>query len=570
MKTTALTVLFLFLMTASGYCQLGSQVSSADLSTVDSPSTTSPSKIKDLEVLGRVWGFLKYYHPAVAKGAYNWDQELFKILPDVLQVKTAKERDNVLLKWIEALGEVKKGKDSRPTAELVKLSPDLNWINESGLGSALASKLKEIHTAKRGNEHHYIALAPRVQNPIFKNEESYSSQDYPDTAVRLLALYRYWNMIQYFFPYRALTDKSWDNILEMFIPHFVQAQNELEYKLAVLTLIAHVQDTHANINSYDTAIQRFKGNHYAPVQISFVENKAVVTDYLNDELAIPTGLKKGDVIDSVNGRSIEEIIKDMLPYMPASNYPTQLRGIARNLLRTNDTALTVVYTRGLTSNKTAVGCYLPQKANIYSKIQKKDTCFRLINSDIAYLYPGTIKNSYLPAIMPEVLNKKGLIIDLRCYPSEFVVFTLGWYLMPKPTPFVKFSKGDLLNPGLFTFTEPLNVGGRNSKYYKGKVVILVNELTQSQAEYTTMAFRVAPNATVIGSTTAGADGNVSHITLPGGIKTMISGIGVYYPDGRETQRVGIVPDIEIKPTIKGIIENRDEVLEKAIKLISES
>ncbi len=49
---------------------------------------------------------------------------------------------------------------------------------------------------------------------------------------------------------------------------------------------------------------------------------------------------------------------------------------------------------------------------------------------------------------------------------------------------------------------------------------------------------------------------------------MISGIGVYYPDGKETQRLGIVPDIELRPTIKGIRENRDELLEKAIEIIN--
>ena len=83
-----------------------------------------------------------------------------------------------------------------------------------------------------------------------------------------------------------------------------------------------------------------------------------------------------------------------------------------------------------------------------------------------------------------------------------------------------------------------------------------------------MAFRRAPGATVIGSTTAGADGNVSEFPLPGLIRTMISGIGIYFPDGKETQRTGIVPDIEVKPTIKGILEGRDELLEKAKDLIN--
>jgi len=83
-----------------------------------------------------------------------------------------------------------------------------------------------------------------------------------------------------------------------------------------------------------------------------------------------------------------------------------------------------------------------------------------------------------------------------------------------------------------------------------------------------MAFRAVSNSKIVGSTTAGADGNVSVILLPGGLRTSISGIGVYYPDGTETQRVGIIPDIIVKPTIKGIKEGKDEVLDKALELIN--
>ena len=103
--------------------------------------------------------------------------------------------------------------------------------------------------------------------------------------------------------------------------------------------------------------------------------------------------------------------------------------------------------------------------------------------------------------------------------------------------------------------------------YKGKVAILVDEVSQSQAEYTTMALRAGPRAIVVGSTTAGADGNVSSIPLPGGISTMMSGIGVFYPDQTPTQRIGIVPDVVVTPTIDGIREGRDEVLEAALRQI---
>ncbi len=84
-----------------------------------------------------------------------------------------------------------------------------------------------------------------------------------------------------------------------------------------------------------------------------------------------------------------------------------------------------------------------------------------------------------------------------------------------------------------------------------------------------MALQAGDNTKIIGSTTAGADGNVSDIMLPGGLKTRISGIGVYYPNGKETQRVGIVPDIEVKPTIEGIRKGKDELLLKAIEIISD-
>ena len=96
--------------------------------------------------------------------------------------------------------------------------------------------------------------------------------------------------------------------------------------------------------------------------------------------------------------------------------------------------------------------------------------------------------------------------------------------------------------------------------------MLVDEVSVSQAEYTTMAFRAAPNTIVVGSTTAAADGNVSPIPLPGGVNSLISGIGVFYPDKTPTQRVGIVPDLEVLPTIQGIRDGRDEVLEAGVSL----
>ena len=98
-------------------------------------------------------------------------------------------------------------------------------------------------------------------------------------------------------------------------------------------------------------------------------------------------------------------------------------------------------------------------------------------------------------------------------------------------------------------------------------MVIVNENTQSSAEFSTMIFQTIPGCITIGSQTAGADGNVSEFYLPGNIRTRISGLGVYYPDGTETQRVGVHIDEIVKPTVAGIKAGRDELYERAVEII---
>lgn len=526
------------------------------------------AQIENLKQLGLIWGFLKYYHPNIAKGEYNWDYELFRILPKVLNADNSKKRDSVLIKWIDSFGEFSQGKEAAFKSSDIKIEPDLVWIKNSNFSDELTTLLLKVKNADRPKEHYYIGLQPGVGNPDFKNENAYSQMKYPDAGFRLLTLYRYWNIIQYYFPYKNLIEEDWKNVLEEFIPKFIKAKDDKEYTLTVLELIGRVHDTHANIWGGNPVLNNYFGLRYAAVELTFIESKPVVTGFYDEKLGKETGLEIGDIISIVNNRPVEEIIKERLKYSPASNYPTKLRDISSNLLRTNDSIINIEFIRGDKREIKKLKTFSSKEINIYSKYQVTDTCFKLINKDIAYINNGSLKREYLPKIWKEIENTKGLIIDIRNYPSDFPIYDLSSYLMPKSTPFVKFTNGSIESPGLFTFTKSLNAGKKNKSYFKGKVVILINEISQSSAEFHAMAYRVNPNSTVIGSTTAGADGNVSQFYLPGGISTMISGIGVYYPDGKETQRIGIVPNIELKPTIQGITKGQDELINRAIEIIN--
>lgn len=513
---------------------------------------------RNLFVLGKVWGFVKYYHPAIAEGKISWDYELFRMLPKI----NSQNFDGELVQWINKLGTFKTTTQKLPKESTIKLLPNTKWISDTNLiSSDLSSLLQKINRAERSDKNYYIKLHKIVNNPNFTDEKVYSKMEYSDTGVKLLAVFRYWNMIEYFSPNRHLMDENWDSVLTEFIPRMTATKDQKEYTLTLLELIGKIQDTHANIWGYNSVLDAFFGENVAPVKIKFIENKAIVVK-LQDEFK-DANLQVGDVIVSVNGVKVEDWLNNNLKYFPASNYPTQLRDVARKMLRTNDNSIQLTIENSSGVKDVVIGTIK------YKYFREEPVSHKIINENIGYIYPGTLKKGEINEIMEKFLDKKGLIVDLRCYPSDFIIFSLSNYLLNEKKDFVKFTAGDIKTPGLFTFRGgEMQVGGKNKDAFKGKVIILVNEETQSQAEYSAMALRVAPNAKVLGSTTAGADGNVSTIILPGNIFTYISGIGVLTPDGSETQRIGIVPDIKMEPTIKGIRSGKDELLEKAIELIN--
>ena len=100
------------------------------------------------------------------------------------------------------------------------------------------------------------------------------------------------------------------------------------------------------------------------------------------------------------------------------------------------------------------------------------------------------------------------------------MYTLVPYFQTIKKPFAVFTDRNINNPCEFYWTKSARMYG-NKNPFSGKVMVLSNELTQRLGEYTVMAFKATGNATVIGSQTAGADGRMACILLPGGLKASI-------------------------------------------------
>jgi len=520
-------------------------------------------KIDDLELLGRIWGFLKYHHPAIAKGKYNTDYELFRILPTYMRAKNYQQRDRILVKWINKYGRIPKCETCQPTPDDAFIKPDLSWIEYSNINLKLKNLLHKIYLNRNQGNHYYIEIDPFVGTPMFTNENPYSSMYYPDAGFRLLALYRYWNMIYYFYPYRYLTDKDWNTVLNEYVPQFIEAKGRLGYELTAALLLGEISDTHAFLRGFNE-LTRLKGSGHAPVFVQFVEDKLVVVEPFYENV----DMKKGDVITHIEGKPVEVIVDSMKRFYPASNEAVKMKDIAKDILRTNKHYIHINYIPfGQMEQKeidVEVENYRNRRVDVLTK------SFKFLNKDIGYINLETINEGDIPVIKKEFNTTTGIIIDIRNYPPRDVNirFGLGSFFVSKNTPFNKRTIGNSNNPGEFSFT-PANYISKSEEIYQGKLVVIVNEETFSNAELIAMAFHAGDNTTIIGSTTAGSIGINPNIVLPGGLSTTITGIGTYYPDGRETQRIGIVPDIEVKPTINGIREGRDELLEKAIEIIKQ-
>lgn len=542
----------------------GSKISITQLNT---------KKIKNLSLLGKVWGFVKYHNYQVAKGEHNMDSELFRILHQVLTSKNTVQRDKVLVKWINKFGKNPVCKDCKIVFDKnAKQTPDIAWIKSKKLSQELRTQLSYLFKNRNQEKHYYIKTAERVGQPLIKNEEAYSKFKYPDVGYRLLTLYRYWNIIQYFYPYKYSIGKDWNKVLDELIPEFVAAKDALTYHLAVQKMVASIEDSHGFLREKHRVLRDYRGKYHAPVQVTFIQDQPVVTAYYDKSLGKKTGLEIGDVITLINGKSIKQIIKAQFPFIAASNRAIKLRGLSRFLLNSRTQKLSVKVKRGKKKLAFTIDLYASKtfKRSIDFSHSQPKKGYRLINNHIGYIHLGKIQEKEVNFAFKLFAKTKGVIIDIRNYPSDFSLFAISRHLYPQEKPFVKFTAGHVNTPGLFTTNTLLKAGEKNKDYYKGKVVIIVNEITQSSAEYHSMAFRNAPKSVIVGSTTAAADGNISGFSLPGGFKTWITGVGVYYPDGTETQRVGIVPDIEVWPTIDGIKAGNDELLDKAIEIINKS
>jgi C-terminal processing protease CtpA/Prc len=229
----------------------------------------------------------------------------------------------------------------------------------------------------------------------------------------------------------------------------------------------------------------------------------------------------------------------------------------------------LVVRRGLTEFHVTVPAFHVEKRTGLNRPKKNHITRKLLDNNIGYVDISRLEMSQIHEMMTELEGARAIILDQRRYPRSGTVDTLtNKYLSPQSK---QFSLIKIPNPriaGTYYYLK-YYIGPKkgNQNYYKGQIVILAAEHTGSAAEFNVMKLQTLPDVFTIGRQTTGSDGNVVRISLPGYLRARHSGIGIYYPDTAQTQRVGVRIDQSVERTWDELVGREDPILEAALKFI---
>jgi len=479
-------------------------------------------------------------------------------------------------------------------AEAIGSDGSLTIVRPDAVYSQSEKPDAAIHMAENmivnGFKHRLYTVQPAPQ-ALRRLLEPYQEGDYPPLGYRMLAAAKIFSAIDNFHPGKHLLEKNWEDSYKSCIPKFIAARDSLEYLRAVAELYSNIRDSHGFIQNLDfnvtyrlNPIIQGEGIFIPPVITDVVENKLIVTGIFNDSVCRKVGIRKGDIILSIDGNSAMKQVEEARKYQPASTNASQIFYVSKFVLFGNRGQIRKLQVQGFDGIIRKVNMPTLRELggdtddyilSIYSRHIKPT--FYFLTKDIGYAdLTSPLSVEQVDSMFNLFKNTKAIVFEDRGYP-HFVDNT-AWY--------ARLYKNKNVNVALFSFNTPgfpINNQGthidiQNAKVwvdqtpdtgwvYKGKIVVLINESAQSAAEHGPLVLKSLSDATFIGSPTAGSDAFVTSFIIPGNLTLYLSACEVMYPDGRRIMQKGLQPDIFVRPTIKGIQAGKDEVLERAVKFI---
>jgi C-terminal processing protease CtpA/Prc len=193
-----------------------------------------------------------------------------------------------------------------------------------------------------------------------------------------------------------------------------------------------------------------------------------------------------------------------------------------------------------------------------------------VKPGIFYVDLERVTDAMFREALPRLEPARGLVIDLRTYPKNVSPGGVLAHFLKAPVTSPQWHVPKVARPdreGMeFAFSNwpvlpayPL---------LEAKTAYITGGRAISYAETWLGIIEHYKLAAIVGGPTAGTNGNVNSIGLPGRYTVGWTGMKVLKHDGSRHHGVGIQPTVPAQRTIKGVAAGRDELLERAIDEVS--
>jgi hypothetical protein len=388
---------------------------------------------------------------------------------------------------------------------------------------------------------------------VLSNAESPLRRD--DVDVRLADVIVTWNVFRHFYPYWGDLKLDWDARLRPQLQNALDAAETRDAHLDALRMVvADLRDGHGNVRDASAAAPGL-----LPVQFRILGDRLVVI--ASSDAAAPVG----SVVTAIGGVSAATHIAKETQLASGTLQWRQSR--AANALRSCGSQSTM-----------ALSFELPDGSMRFERMSCDRSTARAVESrpdSIAELEPGfwyvdltRVRAAQLRPMLDTLARARGIVFDVRGYPTDAGSVVLP-HLMRAPEDSTDrwMHVSRIARPfGEVAAWQSMTWNLRPAMpHLAGQRVFLTDGRAISYAESVMGYVRDYKLGTIIGGTTAGANGNVATFNVPGGFAITFTGMRVTRHDGRTPFHMeGVSPDVQLEPTLAGIRAGRDELLERAL------